>query len=82
MAFNIEENVMQEIQDIINKAIIDQDARTVDFYHCMKEYVETNEQIKFFTRLNQPRLRSMIEYLKNKLSFLQSRITSYEIQFE
>lgn len=62
-----------EIQQAVQQKISYQ----VDFYHCLRNSIETQELIKHLQQMNDPRLSAMINYLQQKFEFYEQAIKRY-----
>lgn len=75
---NQAENALQDVRNEIQKAIENNDARAVDFYNTLLQFIECNEIIKLLKTLNVSELRNIISYFENKMTYLTSKLATFD----
>lgn len=76
------EDALELIENRIKRALEQNDARTVDYYHLFRETVETHTIEVHLRNMNQPALNNVIEYLKRKLYLSLNKLLRYDTIIE
>lgn len=77
-----ERNALLDCETEIKKYIQENHAKGVDFYHTMKQYIETHKLIKILDQRNNRTSQTLICYFRVKMNLLKEALASHDVVYE